>query len=107
MKRSLWFAARSALVIGAVVAASAQATSAAHAESCFGDEHDAATVCVGENSGGLPTVNPTGSSKTLCIDLGNPQGGCTPVTVPIPTVQPGSGQPLTVECLSDRVAFCQ
>jgi hypothetical protein len=53
-------------------------------------------VCVTYNTGALPSVNPTGSSYNDCIYLGTPP--CTPVSVPIPTVTPGSGTPVVVSC---------
>ena len=40
-------------------------------------------LCAGEDSIFFVCVDPTGSSKTVCIYAGPPP--CTPVTIPIPT----------------------
>ena len=40
-------------------------------------------LCVGEDDTAYVCVDPSGSSKTVCIYAGPPP--CTPVTIPIPT----------------------
>jgi hypothetical protein len=40
-------------------------------------------LCVGEDNVAYVCVDPTGSSKTVCIYAGPPP--CRPVTIPIPT----------------------
>jgi hypothetical protein len=52
--------------------------------------------CAFVDPGALPSVNPTGSSYSDCIVI--PLNPCQPVTVPIPTVTPGTGDPVTTGC---------
>lgn len=79
----------------AVLGAAAFATAAPANAACVGT---AATIvtCVTVNSGGLPSVNPTGGSIDDCVYLGGSQ--CTPVSVPIPTVEQGTGSPASFSC---------
>ena len=51
-------------------------------------------LCAGEETVFFVCVDPTGSSKTVCIYAGPPP--CTPVTIPIPTAWCGGD--LTVLC---------
>ncbi len=57
--------------------------------------------CAGVNRAGLPTVNPTGGSYDDCIYLGS--GQCMPVSVPLPTVTPGSGDIVDFGCGGDLI----
>jgi hypothetical protein len=80
---------------GAAVA-SATASSAAIGPECFGDSSIA--LCATVDPAGLPTVDPTGGDPVGdCIFVGPPP--CTPVEVPTPSVTPGSGALVILECI--------
>jgi hypothetical protein len=75
-------------------------SSAAQAAPICNGTQSTAILCVEVDPTGLPTVNPTGSSFSDCIVILS--GPCYPVTVPIPTVGPGSGPPpLDLDCRGD------
>lgn len=70
----------------------------AQAKDCYGLE--AARVCVTDNPGNYPTVNPTESSIEECVYAGPT---CYPAAVPVPGVTTQSGEPVTTECyIRDR-----
>ena len=77
------------LAAAALAAASVMATGGTSSAACFGTSN---TVVLCVNPGALPTVDPTGSSYDDCVWIGD---RCEPVSVPIPTVQPGSGDLIT------------
>jgi hypothetical protein len=82
-----------ATAVGAISTGTAQATPVPVCAGTTGT----IVLCVIVEPGALPTVNPTGSSYTDCVVV--PLGGpCKPVTVPIPTVTPGTGKPATISC---------
>lgn len=93
------------ILAAAALAALASTANAADA-ACAGTS-GTAYVCAEVNPAGVPTINPTGSSYTDCVYLG--AGACKPVTVPIPTVTPGSGSPASFSCggrLIDPILAC-
>jgi hypothetical protein len=59
-------------------------------------------VCAAVNPAGIPDVDPEGSAYDDCVYAGPPP--CVPVHVPIPTVTPGTGLPVTVTCGGQLVA---
>lgn len=92
------------LTTGAALAATGGTAGAA---TCVGTANTA-VVCEQTNKGFLPRVDPNGSSYDDCIYLGGPP--CTPVSVPIPTVERGTGLPVTITCsgpLIDPILTCR
>ena len=83
------------LAAAALAAAAFSSGGAAHAATCAGTA-ETFVFCVGVNNAGLPTVDPDGSSYDDCVYVGAPP--CTPISVPIPTVTPGSGDILYLGC---------
>lgn len=79
----------------AVLGVAAFATASPAGAACAGSDNTI-KVCATVNTGAVPTVNPTGSSYEDCIYTGG--SNCTEVSVPIPTVEEGSGSVLTVSC---------
>lgn len=60
--------------------------------------------CVDVNTGGLPSVDPTGGEPIEdCVYLGPPP--CKPVSVPRPSVTPGSGNIVYLGCGGDIGAY--
>ena len=84
------------ILAAAALAVAAASTGTAHA-ACAGTQMTV-VLCAGINRPGIPQVDPYGNSYDDCIYLGT--GQCTPVSVPIPTVTPGSGLPVHVTCSS-------
>jgi hypothetical protein len=81
------------VALGGAVALGTLIGSTASAEDCYG--LDAARVCATPNPAGIPQVDPTGSAINECVHVGST---CTPVTVPVPVVTPGTGLPVTPGC---------
>ena len=82
------------VVGGGVVGATS--SDAAIGPECVGTAQ--AAVCVTVDPSALPTVNPTGGPGIQeCIYAGPPP--CTPVEVPTPSISPGSGSPVVVQCI--------
>jgi hypothetical protein len=82
-------------VVGAGVVG-ATSSSAAVGPECFG-EATQGYVCVTVDPGALPTVNPTGGPGISdCVYVGPPP--CMPVKVPTPSVTPGTGDLVLVQC---------
>src|SRR3954452_4471405 len=93
------------LAVAALATAAVSGAGAAHAATCAGTANTI-VVCTGVNKAGLPTVDPFGSSYDDCIYLGS---SCTPVSVPIPTVTPGSGDILIFQCggaIGNQILSC-
>lgn len=82
-------------LLAAAALATAAVTTAAPAANaaCFGTER---TVLVCVNSNGLPTVDTSNTYEDCAYVL--PGKPCIPIEVPIPSVQPGSGELVTVTC---------
>ena len=82
------------LVGGGVVGATS--SDAAIGPECFGTSD--AAVCVTVDPSALPTVDPTGGPGIhQCVFVGPPP--CMPVDVPTPSISPGSGSPVVVQCI--------
>jgi hypothetical protein len=81
-----------ATAVGAISTGTAQATPVPVCAGTTGT----IVLCAIVDPGALPSVNPTGSSYTDCVVI--PLNPCQPVTVPIPTVTPGTGDLLHVTC---------
>jgi hypothetical protein len=75
---------------------------AALAQDCYG--LNAARLCVTNNPGNYPQVDPFGSSVDECVYTGP---SCTPVSVPVPTVQPNLDKTwVQVDCyVGNNVCF--
>lgn len=84
------------ILAAAALAVAAVSTGSAHA-ACAGTQMTV-VLCAEINRAGIPRVDPDGNSIDDCVYLGT--GQCTPVSVPVPTVTPGSGLPVTVTCSS-------
>ena len=87
---------RSRTLAAVALAAAALSTGAGAAQAACAGTERTVIVCAQLNKGFIPDVDPTGSSYDDCIYLGS--GPCTPVSVPIPTVTPGSGDPVIITC---------
>lgn len=82
------------LVAGALAAGTLLLATPADA-GCYGSQQFG-TVCATVYPGGLPQVNPTGSSFDDCIVV---DSQCTvPYSIPIPTVTGGSGPIVVIDC---------
>jgi hypothetical protein len=97
------------LLLGATTAAAALAfaTPPASATPVCAGTAGTAVFCVTPNPAGVPTVDPFGSSIGDCVYLGAPP--CKPVSVPVPTVTPGTGPLVYLSCggpLIDPIATC-
>jgi len=81
--------------VGSGVAAAATSGAAVGPE-CAGVTQ--AAVCVTVDPSALPTVNPTGGAPIQeCVFAGPPP--CTEVDVPTPSVTPGAGSLVTLQCI--------
>lgn len=85
---------RSLALVLTTGAALATAGGTANAWTCAGTANTV-VVCEQTDKGGIPRVDLTGSSYDDCVYVGS---SCTPVSVPIPTVDPGSGHPVSLSC---------
>jgi hypothetical protein len=85
-----------ARVLGAAALAAAAFGTAAPANAACAGTANTVTTCVTVNLHGAPSVNLNGDSYDDCVYVASSQ--CTPVSVPIPTVEEGSGSLVTFTC---------
>ena len=90
---------RSRTLAAVALAAAALSTGAGAAHAACAGTQATFVFCVTANGGALPSVDPFGSSYDDCVYVVTPP--CTPVSVPIPTVTPGSGQAVYLTCGGD------
>jgi len=83
------------LALAAIAAAAFGTTTTPANAACAGTDNTI-VLCADVRPAGVPTVDPKGDSYDDCIHLVNPP--CQPVSIPLPTVTPGSGYPVTASC---------